>query len=148
MDNQNGETIFVTGKGMKIPVNLIAGSICVGLGIILGAVFSSEGYSVVFYGAFVYGIAYIVMYFRYLKMTIAVSNLRIMGRCVYHSSIDIPLGQVNSVQIKGNGFLWVFYTNNSGKQKKAIFPKMENTEQIYNAIYSLTSAPPSPQGVR
>lgn len=149
MYNQNGETIFVTGKGMKIPAVLIVGFICLGLGIILSAVFSSQSYSVVFYGAFFYGIGYIVWFFKYLKMTIAVSNLRITGRCIYHKHIDIPLGNVNSVQIVRNGFLWVFYTNNSGKQKKAIFPKMENTEQIYNAIYSLISAPPSAQqGVR
>ncbi|MDE7231293.1 MAG: hypothetical protein K2N56_12495 [Oscillospiraceae bacterium] len=145
MDNQNGETIFVTGKGMKMPAVLIAGFVLIGISTALSVAFSSEFFTIIFGVAIIYGIGCIIMYFKYQHMTISVSNLRIMGSEVYHSYVDISLSRVNGVQLNGNGFFTVTYINDSGKQKKAVFPKMENSEQICNAIYSLISAPPSPQ---
>lgn len=141
MNIKTPETVFVTGRGMKQPAFLISGLILLVIGLVLTGIFSTEGYSVVFYGAILYGIANIVNYFNFQKMTISVSNLRITGRCVYHSSISIPLERVSSVQMKGDGAVWVYYTNDYGKQKTARFPSMENAEQIYNTIYSLVFPP-------
>lgn len=144
MNLQNNETVFVTGRGMKNKSVLVCGWILIAGGIILSIAFSSGSAAVFFWGAVVYGIIDLSWYFRYQKMTIAVSDLRIMGKAIAQSSVNIPLGQVTAVMIQRNGFLKVTY-HCSGAQRSVRFPKMENTEQIYNAIYSLTSAPPSPR---
>ncbi len=143
---QNGETVFITGVGMKNKTHLICGLVCIGLGFGLSIIFSSilQGGSVLFWGAIVWGIAYLVWYFKFQKMNITVTNFRIMGRCIYRKSISIPLQFVNAVQVESNGNLKIMFINN-GKQDTVFFPKMENTEQIYNAIYSLVFAPPPVQ---
>lgn len=150
MEHQNGETVFITGMGMKNQTCLTAGLIGIGLGIGLSILFSSilGGGSVLFWGAIVWGIGQLIWYFKFLKMNISVTNFRIMGRCIYRKSVSIPLQCVNAVQVENNGNLKIMFINN-GKQDTVYFPKMENTEQIYNTIYSLVFAPPSaPQQVR
>lgn len=144
MNLQNNETVFVTGRGTKNKSVLARGWVLIAGGIVLSIAFSSGGAAVFFWGAVVYGIIDLSWYFRYQKMTIAVSDLRIMGKAIAQSSVNILLGQVTAVMIQRNGLLKVTY-HCSGAQRSVRFPKMENTEQIYNAIYSLTSAPPSPR---
>lgn len=136
--NYQNETVFISGGGAKITSCLVAGLIGIALGIILTAL---SGGFVIVYGLPLYGIASIIRYFTFKGMSISVSNLRITGKAVGKSNVNISLSQIRLVQIQNNGFLRIYYADSFGKQKKVIFPKMDNTEQIANAIYSLIAPP-------
>lgn len=136
--NYQNETVFISGGGAKIPSCLVAGLIGIALGIILTAL--SGGYYV-YYALPLSGIIGIIRYYSYMGMNISVSNLRITGKAVGKSNVNILLSQIRLVQIQNNGFLRIYYADSFGKQKTVTFPKMDNTEQIANAIYSLIAPP-------
>ena len=139
----NGETVFITGGSPKHYSYIGWGLGCLSLGIILTAVTDAAGFPVLFYGLIIWGILYTVMFFVVMTMHIAVSNYRVTGKCFYRK-VDISLGSITDVNIQPNGSLAVKYFVNRA-QKTAVFPKMENTQQIYNAIYSLVFTPPPAQ---
>lgn len=135
---QNNETVFVTGKGAKDKMWLIWGLVSIAGFLILAGIAGAGGGAVVGLPA---GIVFLVNYFRFQHAYIQVTNLRVLGKGT-NGNADIPLNQIQNVSLGLGTAIAIKYIAPTGKLKTARFPKMENTEQIFNAIYSLTTAPP------
>lgn len=136
---QNNETVFVTGKGAKNKAYLIAGLVWVAGLIILLSIMPSGG-RVTVTGVPI-GLVLLIDYFRFQHAYIQVTNLRVAGKAAY-GNVDIPLNRIQNISRGFGSTITIKYIAPNGALKRAIFPKMENTEQIFNAIYSLTTAPP------
>lgn len=139
---QNNETVFVTGKGAKDKMWLIWGLVSIaGFLILVGIAGAGGGTVVGLPGGIVFGIVFLVNYFRFQHAYIQVTNLRVLGKGT-NGNADIPLNRIKNISRGFGSAITIKYIAPNGALKRAIFPKMENTEQIFNAIYSLTTAPP------